>query len=240
MFKNRETFSRSIEVWNIRLPDHRCDAAQCRALLAEKELERAARFLNPADAEGFVLCRGLLRRILAGCLETEPAALRFGCSGSGKPFLEGRPIEFNVSHSRDRLLIAVTAGRAVGVDIEFRRNRLNMPAIAERWFAPEEQAFFQGLENPADGFFEIWARKEAYVKALGVGIYKELSAFAVPTGGQEGFPIIGKDGRWFFQTLEIAPDYAAAVVSEAPPVPVNLRELKGFQREVIKQTERVK
>lgn len=233
-----ETFDKSIEVWNIHLPDHHHDAEFCRGLLAGEELERASRFLKPADADGFVLCRGLLRRILADCLGKAPAALRFGRNGSGKPFLEGHPFEFNVSHSRDRLLIAVTAGRAVGVDIEFRRDRLNMNAIAERWFAPEEYTFFQSLKNPADGFFEIWAKKEAYVKALGIGIYKELSAFAVPTGGQKGFPIPGKDGRWFFQTLEIAPDYAAAVVSEAPPVPVNLREFKGFQREVIKQAER--
>jgi 4'-phosphopantetheinyl transferase len=230
MKNNMETFRHSIEVWNIHLPDHQDDTALCRSLLTSEELERAAKFLKPSDAEGFILGRGLLRRILADCLRVEPSGLRFNRNAQGKPFLEGGEIEFNVSHSRDRLLIAVTAGRAVGVDIEFRRSGLNMESIAKRWFAPEEQEFFKTLEKPEDGFFEIWAKKEAYVKALGAGIYKDLNTFAVPVGEKPFSPVLGTDGQWFFQTLEIydangviAASYAAAVVSEAPPVPVNLR-----------------
>ena len=217
-----ETLKKSIKVWNIHLPDHHGDVSLCRELLTGEELERAAKFRRPADAEVFILCRGMLRRVLADCLNTEPAELRFNRNAQGKPFLEDGKLDFNVSHSRDRLLIAVTAGRAVGVDIEFRRGGLNMKSIAKRWFAPEEQEFFQTLEKPEEGFFEIWAKKEAYVKALGVGIYKDLNTFAVPLGEKPFFPTIGKNGQWFFQTLEIDPDYAAAIASEAPPVPVNL------------------
>lgn len=207
-----ETFRKSIEVWNIHLSDHHREINLCRNLLSPEELHRASKLLKPADANGFILCRGILRRILGKCLEADPAELRFNCNAQGKPFLEDGRLEFNVSHSRDRLLIAVTAGRAVGVDIEFRRSGLNMASIARRWFAPEEQAFFQTLENPERIFFDIWAKKEAYVKALGLGIYKELSSFAVPVGEKSFFPIPGKDGQWFFQTLEIDPDYAAALV----------------------------
>jgi 4'-phosphopantetheinyl transferase len=223
MKNNMGTFKKSIEVWNIHLPDHRDDTAHCRGLLTGEELDRAAKFRNPGDAEGFILGRGLLRRILAECLNTKPSALRFNRNAQGKPFLENGELEFNVSHSRDRQLIAVTAGRAVGIDIEFRRSGLNMNSIAKRWFAPAEQEFFKTLGTPADGFFEIWAKKEAYVKALGVGIYKDLNTFAVPVGEKPFFPNLGTDGRWFFQTLEIDSGYAAAVVSEAPPVPVNVR-----------------
>jgi 4'-phosphopantetheinyl transferase len=223
MKNNMESFTKSIEVWNIHLPDHHGDTALCRSLLTGDELARAAKFIKPGDADGFILGRGLLRRILADCLHTEPSSLRFNCNAQGKPFLEGGGLEFNVSHSRDRLLIAVTAGRPVGVDIEFRRSGLNMESIAKRWFAPEEQEFFEALENPADGFFEIWAKKEAYVKALGVGIYKDLHTFAVPVGEKRFLPVLDTGGKWFFQTLEIDSGYAAAVVSEAPPVPVNLR-----------------
>lgn len=220
---NMESFTKSIEVWNIHLPDHCGSTALCRSLLTGEELARAVKFINPADAEGFILGRGLLRRILAGCLNTDPAELQFNRNAQGKPFLAESGLEFNVSHSRNRMLIAVTAGRAVGVDIEYRRSGLNMESIAKRWFAPEEQAFFRTLGNPENGFFEIWAKKEAYVKALGIGIYKELSTFAVPVGEEPFSPVIGRDRQWFFQTLEIDSGYAAAVVSEAPPVPVNLR-----------------
>lgn len=224
MKNNMETFNNSIEIWNINLPEHRGDIDRCRILLNSEELERAAKFLKPADAEGFILGRGLLRRILADSLKTDPSGLQFSRNAQGKPFLNDKRLEFNVSHSRDRLLIAVTAGRAVGVDIEFRRNGLNIETIAKRWFSPQEHAFLQTLENPTDGFFEIWAKKEAYVKALGIGIYKDLNTFAVPVGEQPFSPNIGSDKRWFFQTLEIDSGYAAAVVSETPSVPVNLRK----------------
>lgn len=218
-----EPFIDSIEVWNIRLSDHHSDAGYYRTILAGSELERAEKFRNPDDAERFILGRGLLRRILAECLRAKPSALAFSCTAQGKPFLDTGGLEFNVSHSRDRLLIAVTVGRAVGVDIEFRRDGLDMESIARRWFAPEEQRFVQSLENPQAGFFEIWSKKEAYVKALGAGIYKDLKSFAVPTGERPFSPSLGKDPRWFFQTLEIDPAYAAAVVSETPSVQVHLR-----------------
>lgn len=225
MKSDLKNLKKSIAIWNIRLPDHRRDVSACRSLLTAEELDRAAKFLNPDDADGFILGRGLLRRILADCMNSDPSALRFNRNAQGKPFLENGGLEFNVSHSRDRLLIAVTAGRAVGVDIEFRREGLNMRSIAKRWFAPEEQAFFENRADPAEGFFEIWAKKEAYVKALGVGIYKDLNTFAVPLGEKRFCPVIGNGGKWFFQTLEIDSGYTAAVVSEAPPVPVNLRTL---------------
>jgi len=214
-----------IDLWSIYLPDCREDVKSCRDLLTGEELERAAKFFKPEDAECFILCRGLLRRILGEVLDVAPASIAFERNEHGKPFLPGTDLEFNVSHSRERLLIAVTSGRALGVDIEFRRSGINMDAIADRWFAPEEREFFQGLEKPEQGFFDIWAKKEAYVKALGMGIFKELHSFAVPLGEATGFPMVGKNGEWFFQGLEIDPAYAAALVSEAPSAPVNLQTL---------------
>ena len=218
--------NKSIEIWNIFLPEYSVEIDSCRGLLNCEEIDRADKFRREKDAEGFILCRGLLRSILADCLETDPAALSFRRNEQGKPFLENGELEFNVSHSRDRLLVAVTSGREVGVDIEFRRSGLSMESIAERWFSPDEREFFQTLENPEKGFFDIWAKKEAYVKALGKGIYKDLNSFTVPLGEKPSFPTIGKDERWFFQTLEIDPAYAAAVVSEAPAVPVHLRKFE--------------
>lgn len=206
---------------------------RCRCLLTQEELKRATKFFKPQDAERFILCRALLRQILGDYLTADPAVLSFEHNGNGKPFLADEELEFNVSHSRDRLLIAVTSGRAVGVDIEFRRSGINMNAIATRWFAPEERDFFQSLpalssverETPEYAFFDIWTKKEAYVKALGIGIFKEMADFAVPLGNTPGVPMIGKNEEWFFQTLEIDPAYAASVVSKSPAVPVRLRTL---------------
>ncbi len=216
----------SIDLWSIHLPDRQNgEVKRCRDLLTADELERAAKFFRLQDAGRFILCRGLLRRILGEVLDTEPSGIAFERNENGKPFLPESNLEFNVSHSRDRLLVAITSGRSVGVDIEFRRSGINMDAIAGRWFAPGEREFFQKSEFPQETFFDIWAKKEAYVKALGIGIFKELHAFAVPAGEKAGFPNLGKNGEWFFQTLEIDPAYAAALVSEAPVVPILLRTI---------------
>ena len=215
----------SIDLWSIYLPDCRDELESCRKRLADEELERAAKFFKPTDTESFILCRGLLRRILGNVLDIDPSSILFEQNEYGKPLIPNTGMEFNVSHSRDRLLIAVTSGRTVGVDIEFRRSGIKMNAIADRWFAPEEREFFKALKNPEIGFFDIWAKKEAYVKALGTGIFKELHSFAVPLGGEPNIPTIGNDEQWFFHPLEIDPAYAAALVAEAPVVPVHLRNL---------------
>jgi len=215
----------AVEVWNLLLPDLKDEVAPCRMLLTEEEKEQAAKFIKPPDAERFILSRGLQRKILARYLDTPPDAIQFSRNENGKPFLDGSPLQFNVSHSHNRLLIAVTAGRAIGVDIEFRRNNIAMDSIAERWFSPAERRFFQGLENPQPAFFDIWSKKEAYVKALGLGVFHELNSFTIPLDGEMNLPTIGKMDNWFFQTLEIDPAYAAAIVFEAPAVPVNLRNL---------------
>lgn len=226
MKSKSEPFENHIAVWSILLPDHHENTDMCRALLNAEETARAEKFHKPADARNFVLSRALLRRVLADCLDSHPAAIRFMRNKQGKPFLKDRELEFNVSHSRDRLLIAVSAGRAVGIDIEFRREGINMDSIVRRWFAPAEQQAFQTSENKIEVFFDVWSKKEAYVKALGEGIYKDLNTFAVPIGGNPGSPLIGNDAGWFFQGLEIDPDYASAVVSQTPAVPVEIRDFQ--------------
>jgi 4'-phosphopantetheinyl transferase len=226
MKKKLNSIESAIEVWNIHLPCVRDQLSDCRNVLTPDEKQRADRFINPADAERFILCRGLLRRTLADYLEQKPADLCFSHNENGKPFLKESNLSFNVSHSRDRLLIAVTCARAVGVDIEFRRDGVQMTPIADRWFSPAEREFFQGSENPHNTFFDIWSKKEAYVKALGEGIFRDLNSFTVPFGNDPKVPDIGTINGWFFQTLEIDPAYAAALVSEAPPVPVQLRTIE--------------
>ncbi len=220
-----ETLICSIDVWIIYLAAHRTNTEQYRDLLTSEELERASKLLNPINAKQFILSRGSLRQILANRLNTDPTALRFTRNAQGKPLLENGELDFNVSHSRDWLLIAVTAGRAVGIDIEVHRDGLNMNAIARRCFSPEEQAYLQTLDTPKTGFFEIWSKKEAYVKAQGTGIYREdLKTISVPMDGAKGIPEYGKHKQWFFQTLEIDPAYTAAIVSEVPALPVYLRK----------------
>ena len=88
--------------------------------LSPDERSRAARYRRPADARRFVAGRGLLRALLARCLDVGPAAVRFAYGPHGKPALTGmgQDLRFNVSHSAGRWLCAVALGRDVGVDLE--------------------------------------------------------------------------------------------------------------------------
>jgi len=79
--------SNSIDLWSIHLPDCRAEVGSFRSLLSGPELDRAAKFFRPEDAESFILCRGLLRQILGDLLDTNPAAITFERNGHGKPFL---------------------------------------------------------------------------------------------------------------------------------------------------------
>ena len=141
-------------------------------LLSADERRTAKRFHFQTDRSRYIIGRGLLRTILSRYLKRAPNRLRFYYSPYGKPALLGGPEEalyFNVSHSRDLALFAVTRGRALGVDVEHVVSELAVQDLAERFFSPREIVALRTL--PAnlrqEAFFACWTRKEAYLKARG-------------------------------------------------------------------------
>jgi 4'-phosphopantetheinyl transferase len=218
--KKLQSIQDQIAIWSLFLPEHRTEIEACHASLSPDEQERADQFTRPQDATQFTLSRGILRRILANLLEAPANEITFQRNENGKPFLPGHPLEFNVSHSQDRLLIAITSGRSVGIDIERRREKVRMTAITNRWFSTGEQTFLENQTDPTTHFFNIWAQKEAYVKARGVSIYHDLKEFSVPLANPSGPSAEPMDSNWVFRMLDIDPLYAAAVVYQAPAVPL--------------------
>lgn len=179
-----------IHVWDVRL-----DSA-CAAVLSVDETQRAARIQFPEPRRRFTVARTALRLILARYTGTAPDAIRFEYNGFGKPFLSGADApRFNASHSADRALIAVAAGREVGIDIEQVKREVDFRAIATRFFPKDEAA--QAITREA--FFHVWTRREAYLKAVGCG-FAEL---------QEPMR-----AGWVVQTLDAGDGWAAAVSSE--------------------------
>src|SRR4051812_17773983 len=114
-----------LHVWRAELAQNPSLLTRLERTLSEDERERAARFHFRRDAERFVVARGVLRDILGRYLCERPERLRFVYNEFGKPSLAGEhaggPHRFNLSHSRDLALYAVTLGREVGVDLEFVR-----------------------------------------------------------------------------------------------------------------------
>jgi 4'-phosphopantetheinyl transferase len=148
------------------------------------ERSRAAAFKNPLLHCRFVAVRGLLRCTLADYLQTDPASLRFTGNAHGKPALLDQPLFFNLSHTGDYLLIAVSDQPQIGVDIEQIRSRPGLADIAQRCFSTQELNHWQSLpENQRLAlFYRLWTKKEAFVKAVGRGLALGLEhcALAIP------------------------------------------------------------
>ena len=167
-------------VWSLRQPANA--VARLAQLLSDDECARAARFLSPQNGDGYIAGRGRLREILADYLALLPSQLVFGYGAAGKPFLDGvrDAPAFNLSHSGDWAVLAVTAARRpIGIDIETIRPLKE--DIAGRFFAASEAAALAAL--PPDlqtaAFFRCWTRKEAFIKAKGDGLGYSLQAFEV-------------------------------------------------------------
>ncbi len=175
-----------VDVWRITLDRPEADHVQD---LSRDERERAGRFRIDDVRRRYVVAHAILRRILAGYVDTMPSALRFEAGPYGKPWLAPpyEALSFNLAHSGALALIAVTGCRELGVDIEEHRALDDAERIAERFFSSAEVAAFRALpaseRQPA--FFRCWARKEAFVKALGLGLTAPLDSFDVSLGPDE-------------------------------------------------------
>ena len=153
--------------------------------LSPEEEARAVRFVTPIDQERFRASRRLLRRILARLLECSEQSLSFAPGDHGKPRIVAPPattgLRFNLSHSHDAWLLAVSRTAEVGVDIERWRADVEVQSLSERFFAPTEARILRGLAGEAalEAFFRAWTRKEALLKARGVGLSGEIGSVAV-------------------------------------------------------------
>jgi 4'-phosphopantetheinyl transferase len=219
--------SDEVHVWraSLSLPAARVD--ELRQTLSADELERAQSYHFLKDRRHFIGARGVLRSILGRYLKLEPQQLRFCYSSHGKPALEsgaGRPgdLSFNVAHSGQLALFALTLNRRIGVDLERLRADLDYQQIAEQLFSPQERRALHAIaaDLKPKAFINCWARKEAYLKATGEGLSTPLAQFAVSLAPGEPARLLDNTSdprevtRWSLQELWPGPGYAGALAVE--------------------------
>ncbi len=200
----------AIHIWGVHVPEVQDRAAELELVLSAHEREKAARFRRAADRVSSISARGALRMLLSGYTGIPTAAIDFSYTDTGKPYIRNSDIAFNVSHSSEWALIAIGRGRKIGIDIQKIKRTMKLEPITDRYFSLEEQSAMLAADDPCALFFELWARKEAYIKAYGSTLFSELKRMSVPIEA-----VAEKEG-WFFHRLEIDPQYAAAVVSDRP------------------------
>ena len=214
--------SDEIHVWTFSVTDARPAHL---GLLSDDERERAGRFRHARAYSHFVLGRATLRQILSDYLDRDPAGIFFDYGAHGKPSLSDEAetgLHFNLSHSHELAVLAMTRGRAVGVDVEQINPERATDEIARRFFSAFEWGALQQLpaKQRTAAFFRCWTSKEAFIKLIGDGLTFPLDAFDVSPLLGEPPAILSVNGdanearRWSLRELAVPPGYAATLVVE--------------------------
>jgi 4'-phosphopantetheinyl transferase len=171
-----------VHLWAWSLEPATLDLSADIGLLDHDELQRMQRFHFAPDRCRYAVAHANLRRILGAYLCQPAEKIRFLAHRFGKPELANEdqsPLNFNLSHSKTIALLAVAHGQPVGVDVEDIHPI--EPEVAETHFSAAELSQLSGLEGDAwlTGFYRCWTRKEAILKAEGVGLHLALDSFDV-------------------------------------------------------------
>ncbi|MDJ0734300.1 MAG: 4'-phosphopantetheinyl transferase superfamily protein [Nostocaceae cyanobacterium] len=205
----------NVHIWKINLDIAEVELQNLRQTLSEDEQHRADRFYQKQHRHRFTAGRGILRTILSRYLGIEPHQVIFEYEPLGKPkladSLNASKLCFNLSHSQDLALCAVSCDRTVGIDLEYIRPMSTLLSLAKQFFAVSEYAVIESLAPPRqrEMFYRYWTCKEAYLKATGVGL-SQLREIEVCLSATEPARLT-TDSEW--SLLEIAPEenFAAAI-----------------------------
>jgi 4'-phosphopantetheinyl transferase len=159
------------------------------SLLSAEETARANRFHFARDRDRYVRARAFLRTSLGQALRKDPASLTLAVGPRGKPYLPGHDLEFNLSHSRDHAVLALSRLGPVGIDVEFLDRQVDVGGLAKTCFDPVECAVLNSLseEDRVLRFFAFWTAKEARMKLTGEGM--ALPPRQISLALEEGWPV---------------------------------------------------
>lgn len=145
-------------------------------LLNNIEQTKALGFVQEKHRHYYVISHGKLRAILSAYIHITPKKIQFATGAFGKPFIvaDGKPhnLKFNLSHSDNKMVVAIGHHDNIGVDIEMWNGNLDCNAIVKGCFAEAEATYWKGLPDNSKpvAFYQFWTRKESFAKAVGAGI----------------------------------------------------------------------
>jgi 4'-phosphopantetheinyl transferase len=213
----------AVHVWHVNIKSLAGRVQQWTNLLSHAERSRSEAFVHQSDRERFIIAHGVLRILIGRYLDVAPAELKFSEVARKKPCLENvnadSGLQFNLSHSHGYVLLAFTYHRQIGIDIEYMRPLPALEQIAAKTFSLQESKEIKKLkpEERIAAFYRCWTRKEAFVKALGEGLYYPLDRFSVSIFPEASNCLLQIDERptetshWTILNLKTDPGYAAAL-----------------------------
>ena len=213
--------SEIVEIWygNITAEDAHYQAFW--RILDDAEQAQAGKLKNALLHKRYVEVHGRLRNVLAKTLNQLPEKIRIKNAEHGKPYLADYPeLAFNLSHSADRLMIAIGWNCQLGVDMEICKQRINLSGLVDKCFAEEEAAYWTKLPETQKNqeFYRFWTRKEAFVKATGRGIGLGLNHCVInPDNPIEFLRVPGNWGNasaWHVLDIDLGEGICSALVTD--------------------------
>jgi len=152
------------------------------ALLTDDETIKQQRYKFEKDRHDALITRAFIRDLLSYYADVAPSDWRFNKGEKDKPEIVNPPLplRFNISHTKDLIICAVTLIDDIGCDVEDTTRNNDVLSIADRFFSPSETEALFSLpkEKQRHRFFDYWTLKESYIKAWGLGLAIPLKDFS--------------------------------------------------------------
>jgi len=220
----REQLYEDVHVWTM-VPERERDPARLarfRALLSADELARLGRFRVEPAAHRYLVSHALLRSLLSRYAEIDPARWRFTYGSHGRPEIANRaapPLRFNLTHTDGLVACIVSLNRACGIDAERLSGRHDPTGVARKMFSDREYRQLQQLSGRAclEYFYDRWTLREAYVKALGIGLTFPTRALDFTVHSDESIGVVFAPGvqdnsrHWHFRLHRPTSEHVVAV-----------------------------
>jgi 4'-phosphopantetheinyl transferase len=219
------------------------------ALISAAESARYDRLRVDTARHRYLVSRVLVRTVLAARLDMAPADVVLRTTSSGRPELaapgDRRRLDFNLSHTDGLIVLAVTDAAPIGVDVERYDRDVDVLALAQRFFAPEEHAAIVAAdESRRRGLFiTYWTLKEAFLKARGVGIAGGLDSIAFSIDADENVHLLAvpdDDRSWRFASWQPTTQHRATVAARAAELELRVRRVVPLAHDGSAETRVVK
>lgn len=207
-------FANDIHIWDFRLTELSEFLPKYKDVLSDEEMERINQFQLCVDKIRCAAGKIITRLLLAQYLEVDNRIIVIKYGKYGRPFhytIKGkRSVQFSISHSGNVLLIAFSHLAHIGIDIEQIKSFSEYRDIAKFFFTEEEYIVVDESKS-LEVFYQYWTAKEAYLKAMGIGLVNGMNFFTIKNTSiiEKG----KKKDNWVLFPLEIDPGYAACVAA---------------------------
>jgi len=227
--------SNTIDIWICQFDTQQQKLDKFYLTLSADEKQRAERYKFTEHKNHFIIFHGFMREVLARYLKIKPSDIEYTNGEKGKPYLSSQlnsSIQFNLSHTKDIALLAISRDGDVGVDIEHLDRKTDWRGIVKRFFTEQEQIKLFALPKKYQrlAFFELWTRKEAYMKVLGTGLSLSPTEFSMSIPPQKPTLIKHHSEKYrsekqiVFKNIELPAEfdhYCATIAADFPTNNIN-------------------